>query len=64
MRTNSLDHVPFWRQLTKRFAETRHSDRLHHELMGLSDRYLQDIGLSRAGATDLYYSQPYLLHRL
>lgn len=64
MRTNSLNRVSLWRQLKQRFAETRRSSRVYHELMGLSDRCLRDIGLSRAGVADLAHSQPYLLHRL
>ena len=64
MRTNSPNRVSLWRQLKQRFAESRRSVRVYHELMGLSDRCLRDIGLNRATVADLSHSQPYLLHRL
>ena len=57
MREIRLDRVPGWRQVKKGFAETRRSARLHRELMGLSDRYLQDIGYSRAA--DVCHSKPF-----
>jgi uncharacterized protein YjiS (DUF1127 family) len=34
-------------QVRHEFAEWRHQAHLHHELLGLSDRYREDIGLRR-----------------
>lgn len=63
MRTISLDRVPGWRQLKQGFADSCRSARLHHELAGLSDRYLQDIGLDGIAAGHLDYSRLFFLHR-
>lgn len=40
---------PGLQQVRHGFAEWRHQAHLHHELTGLSDRYLQDIGIIRRG---------------
>jgi uncharacterized protein YjiS (DUF1127 family) len=50
--------VPYWRQVGQGFAEWRHNAHLHHELMTLSDRYLQDIGISSSTA-DIRPSKPF-----
>ncbi len=36
-----------WSEMTQRLVEWRHRARSRNELMGLSDRCLQDIGMSR-----------------
>jgi uncharacterized protein YjiS (DUF1127 family) len=39
-----------WSEVTQRLVEWRHRARSRNELMGLSDRCLQDIGISRCTA--------------
>jgi uncharacterized protein YjiS (DUF1127 family) len=34
-------------QVRQGFAAWRHQEHMHHELVSLGDRYLQDIGLRR-----------------
>lgn len=45
-------------QVRHGFAEWPHQTHLHHELLGLSDRYLRDIGVSRRGG-DYRPSKPF-----
>jgi uncharacterized protein YjiS (DUF1127 family) len=47
-----------WRKVRQRLAEWRHRARARHELSKLSDRTLQDIGVSRAAA-DFDASKPF-----
>jgi hypothetical protein len=63
VRTIGLARVPGWRQLKAGFAECRRAARLHHEPMGLGERYMQDIGLNRAAAYHPRHSQPFWLRR-
>jgi len=42
--------VSRWREVKQRFAEWRHRARSRAELETLSDRVLQDIGMSRCTA--------------
>ncbi len=46
-----------WSEVTQRLVEWRHRARSRNELMGLSDRCLQDIGMSRCTA-DFEASKP------
>ena len=43
--------MPRWNQFKKTFIEWRRRARSRSELIGLSERNLMDIGLSRCGAT-------------
>jgi len=56
----SAIRFPGLQQVTDGFAEWRHQAHMHHELLGLSDRYLQDIGISRCGG-DYRRSKPFRL---
>jgi uncharacterized protein YjiS (DUF1127 family) len=47
-----------WREVKQRFAEWRRRARSRAELMNLSDRCLQDIGMSRSSA-DFEASKPF-----
>jgi uncharacterized protein YjiS (DUF1127 family) len=38
---------PGLQQVRHGFAEWRHQAHMHNELMGLNDRHLKDIGISR-----------------
>src|SRR5271154_1221513 len=50
--------VSRWSKVKQSFAEWRHCTRSHNELMRLSDRVLQDIGMSRH-ARDFEASKPF-----
>ncbi|MGO9329634.1 MAG: DUF1127 domain-containing protein [Steroidobacteraceae bacterium] len=57
MSTITLDRITVhprrrfrWNQVKQRFVEWRHRARSRDELMGLSDRCLQDIGMSRCNS--------------
>lgn len=39
---------PGFQEVRHGFAEWRHQAHMHHELLGLGDRYLEDIGLRRS----------------
>jgi uncharacterized protein YjiS (DUF1127 family) len=51
---------PGWQQVRHGFAEWRHQAHLHNELMGLNDRYREDIGLWRRTG-DYHPSAPFRL---
>ena len=44
----------------RRVKDWRHEVRMHHQLMNLSDKCLQDIGIGR-GAVELRSSKPFWL---
>jgi uncharacterized protein YjiS (DUF1127 family) len=46
----SLHHRPRWNQMKQQFSEWRRRARSRHELYGLSDQTLRDIGVSRCDA--------------
>jgi len=57
MSTITLDSITVhpcrrlrWNQVKQRFVEWRHRARSRNELMGLSNRCLQDIGMSRCNS--------------
>lgn len=49
---------PGLQQVRRGLAEWRHQAHMHHELLGLSDRYREDIGISRCTA-DLRPAKPF-----
>lgn len=58
MSTKSLEVMTVrWSQVDPSLAEWRRRTRPRNELMGLSNRVLQDIGMSR-GAADFAASTP------
>ena len=65
MSTIALDFIPVharrrsrWSEVKQYLVEWRHRARSRNELMGLSDRCLQDIGMSRC-TSDFEASKPF-----
>jgi len=56
--TNTPPHSSGWRQVRQSFSGWSHRVRSRNELMSLSDRNLQDIGISRSTA-DFEASKPF-----
>jgi uncharacterized protein YjiS (DUF1127 family) len=50
-----------WRRVKKTFATWRHDAHLHRDLMMLSDRCLEDIGISRRWTADVRPTKPFWL---
>jgi uncharacterized protein YjiS (DUF1127 family) len=65
MSTITLDRITVhpgrrlcWNQVKQQLVEWQHRARSRNELMGLSDRCLQDIGMSRC-TSDFEASKPF-----
>ena len=65
MSTITLDHITVhserrlcWSQVKQYLVEWQHRARSRNELMGLSDRDLQDIGMARC-TSDFEASKPF-----
>lgn len=53
MRMIGPERARGWRRVKQTFAKWRHDTHLHHEFMTLSDRCLEDIGISRRSTADV-----------